>query len=92
MRPAAELLQLAELIGLVVLERHRLFEPMHEKVSGIQLGIDDLRATLGSFGGYFAAAGQATLYASPPELLPALARSAREALSREQQAPKFFIS
>ena len=31
MRPAAELL-LAELVGLVVLERHQLFEPVHENV------------------------------------------------------------
>jgi hypothetical protein len=32
MRPAAELLLLAELVGLVVLERHQLLEPVHEKV------------------------------------------------------------
>jgi len=31
MRPAAELLLLAELVGLVVLERHQLFEPVHSR-------------------------------------------------------------
>jgi hypothetical protein len=32
MRPAAELLMLAELVALVVLERHQPFEPVHETV------------------------------------------------------------
>ena len=32
LRPIAELLLLAELVGLVVLERHQLFEPVHETV------------------------------------------------------------
>ena len=32
LRPAAELLLLAELVGLIVLERHQLFEPVHEAV------------------------------------------------------------
>src|SRR5271163_4307480 len=53
MRPAAELLLLAELVGLVVLERHQLFEPVHENVSTIktdvstmQTAIDELRAMM----------------------------------------------
>src|SRR5271155_1388458 len=36
MRPAAELLLLAELVGLVVLERHQLFEPVHEGVGALR--------------------------------------------------------
>src|SRR5271168_932790 len=36
MRPAAELLLLAELVGLVVLERHQLFEPVHEMVGALR--------------------------------------------------------
>jgi hypothetical protein len=32
-RPAAELLLLGELVGLVVLERHQLFEPVSETVA-----------------------------------------------------------
>lgn len=89
-RPAAELLLLAELVGLVVLERHQLFEPVHEGVRVIQSGIDDIRATLGSFGEHFATAGQTTLYARPPELVRAMARTAREALARDQQAPQII--
>jgi len=83
-------LLLAELVGLVVLERHQLFEPVHEGVGAIQSGIDDIRATLGSFGEHFAAAGQTTLYARPPEVLRAMARAAREALARDHQAPQII--
>jgi ABC-type transport system involved in cytochrome c biogenesis permease subunit len=46
LRPAVELLLLAELVGLVVLERHQLFEPVHEKVSGMESHLADIRAKL----------------------------------------------
>jgi hypothetical protein len=31
MRPAGELILLAELVGLIVLERHQLFEPVSDR-------------------------------------------------------------
>jgi hypothetical protein len=34
-RPAAELLLLAELVGLIILERHQIFEPVSSKVDEI---------------------------------------------------------
>jgi oligoendopeptidase F len=40
MRPAAELLLLAELVGLVVLERRQLFEPVQEQVTNIHSRVD----------------------------------------------------
>src|SRR5271155_2594806 len=48
MRPAAELLLLAELVVLVVLERHQLFEPVHEKVGGIEARIELMNTNLGT--------------------------------------------
>jgi hypothetical protein len=90
MRPAAELLLLGELVGLVVLERHQLFEPVHEKVGAMQSRIEEMHAKLESFDQRFAAAGHATLYAGPPEVLRALAHSAREALAPDQQTRQIF--
>ena len=90
LRPGVELLLLAELVGLVVLEGHQLFEPVHEKVGAMQSRIEEMHAKLESFDPHFAAAGQTTLYAGPPEVLRALARSAREALARDQQTRQIF--
>src|SRR5271168_5048435 len=102
MRPAAELLLLAELVGLVVLERHQLFEPVHEKIGGMEAQLAEVRETLATanlqkmgsaielMSESMKASGQTTLYASPPELLRGLARAAREALAREQPAPQIF--
>src|SRR5713226_8113045 len=78
MRPAAELLLLAELVGLVVLERHQLFEPVHEKVSGMETHIADMRATLGLLTQQLRAAGQTTVYPNSHELLRAMVRIAHE--------------
>ncbi len=44
MRPAAELLLLAELVGLVVLERHQLFEPVHENVGAMRTRVEEIHA------------------------------------------------
>jgi hypothetical protein len=41
-RPAAELLLLVELVVLVVLERHQLFEPVHEKVDQTRTRVNAL--------------------------------------------------
>ncbi len=90
MRPAAELLLLAELVVLVVLERHQLFEPVHEKVEVIQTGVDEIRATLGAFGEHFASSGQTTFYARPPEIGRAMVRVAHEALTRDHKAPQII--
>jgi hypothetical protein len=46
MRPAAELLLLAELVGLVVLERHQLFEPVHQTVGNTHAEVMTLRHEL----------------------------------------------
>lgn len=45
-RPAAELLLLGELVGLVVLERHQLFEPVSETVESTHAEVTALRAEL----------------------------------------------
>jgi ABC-type transport system involved in cytochrome c biogenesis permease subunit len=46
LRPSAELLLLAELVGLVVLERHQLFEPVSEHVSGMQAHVAEMREAM----------------------------------------------
>jgi hypothetical protein len=100
LRPAAELLLLAELVVLVVLERHQLFEPVSEKVSGIEAEIveirdvltrsnlSEVRSTLDTVKELAVTAGQVTLCASPPEVLQAMTKVAREALTREHRAPQ----
>src|SRR5713226_184908 len=69
LRPGVELLLLAELVGLVVLERHQLFEPVSENVGAIRARVEEMHAKLETFGEHFAAAGRTTLYAGPPEVL-----------------------
>jgi hypothetical protein len=46
LRPATELLLLAELVVLVVLERHQLFEPVHGTVGAIDANVNALRSEL----------------------------------------------
>ena len=74
LRPAGELLLLAELVGLIVLERHQLFEPVHEKVGRIETNVAELVERLGS-------SGSVAVLTSPPEVLRALTRAMREATS-----------
>src|SRR5215472_2158332 len=57
LRPAGELLLLAELVGLIVLERHQLFEPVHEKVIGIEKTLETLTKSI-------ATEGHTTFYAN----------------------------
>jgi hypothetical protein len=102
MRPAAELLLLAELVGLVVLERHQLFEPVHEKVSGIEaqvaainetlIGADlpDIRLTIGQLQKQIEATGHVSLFTTPPDVLQAFSSVAREALARDQRSPQIL--
>jgi hypothetical protein len=90
MQPAGELLLLAELVGLVVLERHQLFEPVHEKVTAMGADLTDVRATLGLVTQQLGASGQMTFYSNSHELLQTLARTSHEVFSRDQEAPQIF--
>jgi len=90
MRPAAELLLLSELVGLVVLERHQLFEPVHETVGGIQTRVEEIHATLGLVTQQLGSSGQTTVYPSSHELLRALTRITRDAFSRDQETPQIL--
>src|SRR5258708_36413760 len=46
LRPGVELLLLAELVGLVVLERHQLFEPVQETVGGTHALVQEMHAMI----------------------------------------------
>jgi hypothetical protein len=48
LRPAAELLLLAELVGLIVLEPHQLFEPVHDRGEDIYSTLATLMQQIGS--------------------------------------------
>jgi hypothetical protein len=90
MRPAAELLLLAELVGLVVLERHQLFEPVHERVAGIETHVAEMRATLGQLCEQLGASGQVTMTVGVRETLQMRERLLREALIREHSGPQIL--
>jgi hypothetical protein len=90
MRPAAELLLLAELVGLVVLERHQLFEPVHETVSGIDKRVADLQAGLEALTKETRSASQVTLCANASEVLRGAARVTHEALARDHAGPQIL--
>ncbi|HKV56421.1 MAG TPA: hypothetical protein VJN94_17435 [Candidatus Binataceae bacterium] len=87
MRPAAELLLLAELVGLVVLERHQLFEPVHETVGDTHALVQQLHTMMKESA---RASGQVTACTSTPEVYRTMIRVAREALARDQQSPQMF--
>src|SRR5215472_7317719 len=59
LRPAAELLLLAELVGLIVLERHQLFEPVSENVTIVKASTDRIETALEALTDRLATAGQA---------------------------------
>jgi hypothetical protein len=84
-RPAAELLLLAELVGLVVLERHQLFGPVRENVDGVGTQVQDIHAMLTESA---RTSGQVTACTSTAEVFRTGARIAREALARDQPAPR----
>src|SRR5271163_1440177 len=90
MRPAAELLLLAELVGLVVLERHQLFEPVHQSVGGIEANVAALRDEVSQLSQRIDTSGQVSFYANPSQTVRALARSLQEALGREQHTPQIL--
>ena len=92
LRPAGELLLLAELVGLVVLERHQLFEPVHERVTGIEAHVANISETLGELSNQLGAAGQVSASISPRETLQLRTRLLREALMRDQEGPQILRS
>ena len=67
LRPAAELL-LAELVGLIMLERHQLFEPISEKLTGMEARIAEMQATLDQMNERMTAAGQVIGTVGVPEV------------------------
>jgi hypothetical protein len=101
-RPAAELLLLTELVGLVVLERHQLFEPVQEQVTDIHTRVEHIQealasvdipaisATLGLMTDHIRASSQITLCATRAEFFRVATRVAREALARDQEAPQIL--
>jgi hypothetical protein len=89
LRPTAELLLLAELVGLVILERHQLFEPVHESVGGMRHDITRVLDSLGSITEKLNSSGQITTYIGPRELYAARLRVLREALARNEEGPIF---
>jgi hypothetical protein len=83
LRPAAELLLLAELVVLVVIERHQLFEPVHEAVG-------EMRSELRQLSQHFELTGQTTFFPNPAQTVKGVTRALREALEREQKAPQIL--
>src|SRR5712692_6167016 len=67
LRPGVELLLLAELVGLVVLERHQLFEPVQESVGSIDANVMALRAELSLLSQRLDTSGQVSFYANPSQ-------------------------
>jgi hypothetical protein len=90
MRPAAELLLLAELVGLVVLERHQLFEPVQEDVSAIKRRVDVIDTTLSTVAEQLGSSSRLAICANTPEVLRALARICRAALARDYAGPQIL--
>jgi hypothetical protein len=92
LRPAGELLLLAELVGLIVLERHQLFEPVHEKVSGIDQRTDRIDSKVDALLGRITGSDQVGILSGPPEVYRALTRVMREALERDHETPQILRS
>jgi hypothetical protein len=87
LRPAGELLLLAELVGLIVLERHQLFEPVQETVGGIDKRVQEMHALMTENA---RTSGQVTACTSTAEMFNNSARVLREALARDQPVPQIL--
>jgi hypothetical protein len=87
LRPGVELLLLAELVGLVVLERHQLFEPVHDTVGGIHRRVEEIHALIAE---NVRTSGQVTVCTSTPDMFQTMTRVLREALARDQEAPQIL--
>jgi hypothetical protein len=90
LRPGVELLLLAELVGLVVLERHQLFEPVHETVGNLQDNMGRVLDSLGSITEKLNSSGQVTTYIGPRDVYAVRARLLHEALARNDEGPHIF--
>jgi hypothetical protein len=94
LRPGVELLLLAELVGLVVLERHQLFEPVQENVSSIKAGVGTMQTSIDELRAMMAenvrSSGQVTPCTTAAEIYRTMTRVMREALARDQQAPQIL--
>lgn len=88
LRPAGELLLLAELVGLIVLERHQLFEPVSEKVATMETGIEELRSMLARMDQKMDPAGQLTVTVGVRETARLRARLFMDAVSRDHDGPE----
>ena len=95
LRPSGELLLLAELVGLIVLERHQLFEPVYQRVQELKAGNEELkagnaelRAMLAALAQQIGAAGQVTIAVGTHESVLLRTRMLRQALAREQEGPQ----
>jgi hypothetical protein len=92
LRPAGELLLLAELVGLIVLERHQLFEPVQDDVGVIKRRLDLMDTNIGSLADKLDGLGRLTICANTPEVLRAMATIHRSALAREYQGAQILRS
>jgi len=81
LRPAGELLLLAELVGLIVLERHQLFEPVHDTVADMRGELTALRVDFNDLSQRLDASGQVSFYADPSQTVRAITRVLRDALT-----------
>jgi len=102
LRPAGELLLLAELVGLIVLERYQLFEPVSDKVHSIDarvaqiseaVGLADLPAmgtALAQLNQRVGAAGQVAAYLGTREVLRVRTRLLREASIGSREGPQML--
>ncbi len=88
LRPAGELLLLAELVGLIVLERHQLFEPVSEKVSTMEARMAEMQTALGQIREQMGTAGQISVVPSGAEIMQVRTRLLTEALARDHEGPQ----
>ena len=79
---------LAELVGLIVLERHQLFEPVDEKVDEMRDDVKALRNELSQLGERLNSSGQVIFLSNPSQTVRTMTRAMHEALARDQTEPQ----
>lgn len=89
LKPAGELLLLAELVSLIVLERHQLFEPVHETVGDTHSLVQQMHAMMTDA---VRNSGQVAVCASTGEVFATAIHILHEALAREQVVPQVLRS
>ena len=77
-----------------MLERHQLFEPVHENVGALRTDVGAIQTRMEEMHAMIAenvrSSGQVTACTSTPEVFRTMTRVAREALARDQQAPQIL--